>query len=188
VHYTLSSLYLLKYQPSVCYNFQLLQSHFKMSQNHSLQNIFLMTQGGILFTNTVLRKWVLVSLLESNIFIKVTVFWNVMVCYLLPIYEITQCKIPGEVILIFIVLRISCLRSVHVAVTDYVLVLCMTYKHYFECHESQFFKYKYMFQNHRCLFLITWSKYSCIIKLSDRWQTCFSFQKTFVHILNSVYV
>jgi len=34
-------------------------------------------------------------------FIKVTVFWNVMVCCLLPIYEITQYKIPGEVILIF---------------------------------------------------------------------------------------
>jgi hypothetical protein len=48
------------------------------------------------FTNTVLRKCVHISMLESIVFIKVTIFWNVMLCCLVPTYIFMQCKIPED--------------------------------------------------------------------------------------------
>jgi len=75
--------------------------------------------------------------------IKVTVFSNVMVCCLLPIYEITQCKIPGEVILIFSVFENLMSQVCSCCYNRLYTRSLMTYKHYFECHDSQFSKHRF---------------------------------------------
>jgi hypothetical protein len=95
VHHTLSSLSLLKYQPSSAMIFSFYQAKLKCLKNMTYRISSCNTRWH-LFTNSVLRKCVLVSILESTVFIKVTIFWNVMLCCLVPIYEPMQCKIPED--------------------------------------------------------------------------------------------